>query len=359
MIGAAMENELWSDIQAQGENLRHVVRHLCGPERARLETAARFIQNDRPVAMIGVASAAYLCMPAEVYFGQRGRYASVMCASDAFYSLLPALRGANVVINTRSGETAEVVKLARALTNEGIPFVTITNEPDSTVARLARHIVWTDTRKDQLVSINVVTGMMTATLALAAAAQGELDLQRPEFERLADSMSGVVGRASGQAGEIQALFDGIRPVYLLYRGHAKGAAYCGRLVLEEVSRTPAIAMEAAEFRQGPNEVIDERFGAVLFCGAGKQGELNRSLAGDIQRSGGRVMLVGEAHAVTGGPRELVFDIPGFADYLRPVLEVVPVQVLAYRLAQAQGYIPGQTRYITKIILSEEGIPNQN
>ncbi len=353
-----MTNGLWSDIQEQGSNLRHVIQRLYGDERPRLEAAARFLQNERPIALIGVASAAFLCMPAEIYLGQRGRYASVMCASDAFYSLLPALRGANVVINTRSGETAEVVKLARALAAEGIPFVVITNEPDSSVARLATHMVWADCHKDELVSINVVTGMMTATLALAAAAMGELDALRPLLESLPERMEEAVGRASAQASAIQALFAGIRPVYLLYRGAAKGAAYCGRLVLEEVSRTPSVAMEAAEFRQGPNEVIDERFGAVLFCGEGKQGELNLSLAGDILQSGGRVMLVGETREAASGPNKLVFALPGLPDFLRAVLEVVPVQVLAYGLAEAQGYPPGEVRYISKIILSEEGIPNQ-
>ncbi len=353
-----MPNELWSDIQEQGANLRHVIQRLYGEERARLETAARFLQNERPIALIGVASAAYLCMPAEIYLGQHGRYASVMCASDACYSLLPALRTANVVINSRSGETAEVVRLARALAEEAIPFVAITNEPESTLARLATHMVWVDCHKDELVSINVVTGMMTATLALAAAAVGELDALRHELESLPDRMDEAVGRASAQAGAIKALFAGMRPIYLLYRGAGKGAAYCGRLVLEEVARTPSIAMEAAEFRQGPNEVIDERFAAVLFCGEGKQGELNLSLAGDIRRSGGRVMLVGETRAASGGPTELVFALPRLPDYLAAVLEVAPVQVLAYELAEAQGYTPGEVRYITKVIVSEEGIPRQ-
>ncbi len=356
-----MENGLWSDILEQGANLRRVVGHLFGAERPRLEAAARFLHNDRPVALIGVASAEYLCMPAAAYLGEHGRLATTLVASDALYTHLPALRGANVVINSRSGETAEVVKLARALAEEGIPFIAITNEPESTLAGLAQGILWTNSHKDELVSINIVTGMMTATLALAAAALGRLDDMRPELELLAEAMDGVVAGAAAQAANIQALFELTRPIYLLYRGASNGSAYCGRLALEEIARTPSIAMEAAEFRQGPNEVIDGNFAAVLFVGRGKPGELNRSLAADIQASGGRVMLVGEVAARRGpaGPRELAFGIPGFNDALRPVLEVVPVQVLAYRLAQAQGYEPGRTRYITKIIRSEEGIPSQS
>jgi glutamine---fructose-6-phosphate transaminase (isomerizing) len=357
-----MENKLWSDIQAQGNNLVGVVRHLYTTERNRIDAAAAFLRNERPIVLIGVASAEYLCMPAEVYLSQCGRYASVLCASDAYYSYLPALKNANVIINSRSGETIEVVKLGQALVENGIPFVIITNEPESTLARMATHVVWANTRKDELVSINVVTGMMTTTLVLAAAVTGEIDALRPEFERLAATMAGVVERAAQQAPKLIQLMNGIRPIYLLYRGHSKGAAYCGRLVLEEVARTAGIAMEAAEFRQGPNEVIDQRFGAVVFVSEGKQGELNQSLAGDILQLGGRVMLVGDtndsAASEDENSREVIFSIPSVPDFLRPVLEVVPVQVLAYELASAQGYEPGTVRYISKIILSEEGIPNQ-
>lgn len=342
----------------QRADLPRVIRRLYGEERARLEAAAQFLRNEKPIVFVGVASAAYLCMPAELYLGQHGRAARVWCASDAFYSLIPALRNANVVINSRSGETAEVVKLAAELAAQRIPFVAVTNEPQSALARLAQHVVCVGTHQDDLVSINVVTGMMTATLALAAAVTGELDALRADFERLGEAMGEVIDRAEGLGDRLQALFRDVRPVYLLYRAHAGGAACCGRLVLEEIARTPAVAMEAAEFRQGPNEVIDERFGAVVFCGEGKQGELNRSLAGDILRSGGRVLLVGEADDRANDGMAISFPIRGFPDVLRPVLSVVPVQVLAYRLAEAQGYAPGETRYITRIILSEEGIPSE-
>lgn len=354
-----MDNKLWADIQAQGANLPAVAAHLYGAERSRIEAAAAFLRNDRPIALIGVASAQYLCKPAVHYLNQHGRPAGDWCASEALYGMLPALKNSNVVVNSRSGETVEVVKLAQTLADEGIPFVLITNEPESTAARMARHIIWTRTRKDELVSINVVTGMMLATLVLAAAVVGELDALRPQVSCLTGAVAGVVQRAAQQAEDIHNLFKGVRPIYLLYRGASAGSAYCGRLVLEEVARQPGVAMGAAEFRQGPNEVIDERFGAVVFIPEGKQGELNLKLAADIQQSGGRVLVVGQVPGpVTGGPNELVFPLPDLPDFLRPGLEVIPVQVLAYELAKAQGYEPGQVRYISKVILTEEGIPNQ-
>jgi glutamine---fructose-6-phosphate transaminase (isomerizing) len=353
-----MENKLWADIQAQGDNLANVIAHLFGPERNPLAAAARFLDGDAPVVLTGVASAEYLCMPAQAFFGQHGRPALTLCASDALYTHLPALRKARVVINTRSGETAEVVRLAHALKAQGIPFLALTNEPASTAARLADCVLWANTRKDELVSINVVTGMMTATLALAAAACGQLENLRADFERLPSQLGEMVTRAGEQAQSVFTLLGQTRPLYQLYRGASKGAAHCARLVLEEVARTPGIAMEAAEFRQGPNEVIDARFGALVYVPTGKPGELNRALAQDILRSGGRVLLVGSPSGLPAHANLLAARLPELPDCLRPVLEVVPAQHLAYQLAAAQGYEPGVTRYITKVILSEEGIPNQ-
>jgi len=352
-----MGNLLWEDIQAQSDNLLHVIEHLYGRERDHLEKAGEFLRNDRPIALIGVASAAYLCMPAEFYWNKCGRYASLVNASDAFYDLLPMLRHANVVINSRSGETVEIVKLGRALTENDIPFIAITNEPESTLAGMASHVVWSNTRKDELVSINVVTGMMITTLALASASIGRLDEIYLQLDQLGHRMPDVIQRARDQADELLDLLKSIRPLYLIYRGASKGSAHCGRLVLEEVSRFPSIPLEAAEFRQGPNEVIDERFGAVIFVPEGQPGNLNRSLGEDILRSGGRVLFIGNVNQINH-PNARIFPIPGIPDELRPVLEIVPLQFLAFHLAQSQGYTPGEVRYISKVILNEEGIPNQ-
>ena len=357
------ENSLMADMLAQADNLRRVVHHLVAAERKQLEAAARFLNDGRPIYLVGMASSAYLCMPAETYLNQHGRHAVVLNASDALYSLLPVLKNANVVIVSRSGETVEIVKLAEALAQQGTGFAAVTNEPESTLAQLAARIVWADTRKDALVSINVVTGLMTTVLALTAAIVGELDGLRPEFERLTEAMGGVVEQAARQAAAMHSLFEDVRPLHLLYRGYDRGAASCGRLVLEEIARWPGVVLECAEFRQGPNEVVDSRFGAAVFIPDGKQGVLNNSLAEDILRAGGRVLRIGSKLDAAGGKhtaggRALGFSIPSVHPALRPALNIVPLQFLAYELALAQGYTPGTMRYITKVILTEEGIPNQ-
>ena len=144
--------------------------------------------------------------------------------------------------------------------------------------RLADHVIWTNTRKDLLVSINIITGMMSTTLVTAAAVVNQMDVIRPAFDRLVNQFPSIVQQAAFKADELAKFFDAICPIYLLYRGSTSGAALCGRLVLEEVARYPSVTMNGAEFRQGPNEVIDERFGAVMFIPGDLQGQLMQSLS---------------------------------------------------------------------------------
>ena len=54
-----MSNFLWTGIQAQGDNLRHIVAHLYGPELKRLKEAGKFLRNDKPIVLVGMGSAAY------------------------------------------------------------------------------------------------------------------------------------------------------------------------------------------------------------------------------------------------------------------------------------------------------------
>jgi glutamine---fructose-6-phosphate transaminase (isomerizing) len=353
-----MSNALWDDILAQGANLAQVIQHLQGPEAQALKRAARTLGNGKPTVFVGMGSAVYLCLPAEAYLHQHGVPAWTMNASDALYTAWPTLAQVNVVLNTRSGRTVELVKLAERLSEAGLAFVAITNEPDSPVARLASDVLWTNTRKDDLVSINVVTAMMLTTLLLAAEVVGETERLQPALATMPHLMSETVDRAVADAGALSDPFVSIRPIYLLHRGLSRGAATCGRLVLEEVARTPAVAMEVGEFRQGPVEVVDDRFGAVVFLPEGEVGDLTRPFVRSVRSGGGQVLAVGGAESLRDlGEGTVTFAVPSVPAPLRPVLEVVPTQILAYKLAEAQGYKPGTVRYLSKIITSETAIPN--
>jgi glucosamine--fructose-6-phosphate aminotransferase (isomerizing) len=201
--------------------------------------------------------------------------------------------------------------------------------------------------------------MMLATLVLAAEILGQTDSFIASLRTLPEKFRSALASAAARAEEFVLLFENVRPIYLLYRDASKGSAHCGRLVLEEVARRPAVAMEAGEFRQGAIEVLDERFGAVVSVPPGELGALNLSLVEGIRKTGGRVLVLGEGGGLGTDSRTVHFPIPAVPLHLRPLLEVIPAQVLAYKLAERQGYSPGAVRRLSKVITSEVGIPQNS
>lgn len=199
--------------------------------------------------------------------------------------------------------------------------------------------------------------MMTATLLLAAEVLGHSEKIGPLLEILPSALNKGVEEAWQRGEELADLFEPVRPIYLIYRDASEGMGHCGRLVLEEVARWPAVAMEAGEFRQGAIEVMDHRFGAILSIPEGELGQLNLALARDIRASGGRVLLLGEEGYEAFNCK--TFPVGPVPLHFRPVLEIPPLQVLAYKLAERQGYSPGTLRYLSKVITTEMGIPKFN
>lgn len=348
-----MSDSLWDEIYYQPENLQFVINHLFGAERSRLKEAAKFLNNDRPILLAGMGSAEYLCYPAEYHLVHSGRMAYTLSAAAAFYDYFPALKKFNILINSRSGETIEIVRLCQKLAENHIPYIALTNEPESTLARHAEHIVFSNSRKDTLVSINIVTAMMAVTLMLAYDVIGELEKFQREFEQLPGLMKKTIQNFSNQAENFADMFQKIQPLYLLYRGASKGSAACSRLVLEEVARRCAIDMDAAAFRQGPIEVVDRDFGALLFLSHGEAGLLNRALARELRYYGGTVLTIGSDSELTNFfPDQPHVGLDHVQVDLLPLLEVVPAQILACKLAERQGYPPGEVRYISRVITSE-------
>jgi glucosamine--fructose-6-phosphate aminotransferase (isomerizing) len=176
----------------------------------------------------------------------------------------------------------------------------------------------------------------------------------PLKEKLVQIFKSTLSKAKASVDYIVTLFSQIRPLYILWRGASKGAALCGRLVLEEVVRYPAITLGDAEFRHGPIEVLDKKFGAIIFISKGVSGHLSLSLAQNISLNGGRVLTIGEVEE----KRDLnyfSFPITGLPTYLHPVVDIIPIQMLAYKLAESKGYNPCEIRFISKLIREEEGI----
>jgi fructoselysine-6-P-deglycase FrlB-like protein len=105
------------------------------------------------------------------------------------------------------------------------------------------------------------------------------------------------------------------------------------------------------FRQGPIESIGTHFRAMMFEGSGDTAQLNYRLAEELLRVGCKIAWIGTSDL----PGAANLSVPALPDYILPLFEILPTQVLAYDLACYDGILPGQVQYLQRVITSEHGI----
>src|SRR5205807_3742183 len=137
--------------------------------------------------------------------------------------------------------------------------------------------------------------------------------------------------------------------YFLARGSSLGSAYEARLMWEEGVKTPATAMGAASFRHGPQEIVGVPEGARLSAGAdngvrfgiwidaARMRQEDLVLARDLRQLGARVMLVGQNLSADAG--DLVFSLPAIPAEWQFLIDIIPAQLTAERLARLSGVDP--------------------
>jgi glucosamine--fructose-6-phosphate aminotransferase (isomerizing) len=280
-------------------------------------------------------------------------------AAELLHFRRPALGpGALLVAVSQSGRSAEVVRLVEAvLESDQRPFVAaVTNGVDNPVAAAADLVIDTRAGDERGPSTLSFAAALVGLSAVARVLGGEAPIR---------AVQGVAADAEAGAAAAERLLDlpdeeatrlrewlGGRPsLVVLGRGGARAAAEMGALTLKEAARFPAESLESAQFRHGPLELAGPDLAAVVIATEVETRRLDLGLAADLSRTGAAVLLVstdGEA------PDERVEAIATGTLHrlLAPAVAVIPLQLLAWRLAVERGRQPGAFTVATKVTTIE-------
>ena len=123
--------------------------------------------------------------------------------------------------------------------------------------------------------------------------------------------------------------------------------------MKEISYIHAEGYAAGEMKHGPIALIDERMPVLVLCAKGESYEKTFSNLEEAHARGGRMIAVGtEGDDVLKGKTEDVLYLPSCGRYARPILEVVPLQLLAYHMAVLKGTDVDQPRNLAKSVTVE-------
>lgn len=251
-----------------------------------------------------------------------------------------------VVAVSQSGESAEIVRLIEQ--NHGQAFlVGVTNAAESSLARGAHATLLTVAGEEFSVSCKTyVTALMALHLLgefLCGAAE---DQTRADLALASPSVAKYLEAWRRHIADIAASVGNVRDLFFLGRGESMAACGSGALIMKESVRMPAEALSGAAFRHGPLEIVNGETFAAIFAGANSTRTLQARLAEDIRHAGGRTGWIAE------DPAPGAWNLPPAPAALRPILEILPVQMMTQAFAANAGIEAGRFGRIGKVTTTE-------
>ena len=276
-------------------------------------------------------------------------------------------KGSLVIAITQSGETADTTAAQRIAKDNGMKTLSISNVVDSTIAREADANFFTRAGREVAIpATKSFTTQLTALYMLAlclAAHKGtltasEVTARVEALSTLPDLIEQSLDRFNAEAGTIARDFYQDKMFVFLGRGVHYPIALEGALKLKEISYVHAEGYPTGEFRHGPTALITESLPVVAIVTRDQRDpesivryEKSISLIEDIRQISKRqILLASEGDEMVRGMGVASFYLPHLDELLLPIIEVVPLQFLAYHIALLNGLDVDRPRNLVKSVV---------
>ena len=255
---------------------------------------------------------------------------------------------------SQSGKSAEIVS---ALDFERVQrpaaFLAAVNDLESPLAKAVKSFegpsaqVPIQAEVEKTVSTRTYTNTLAVGQLVALALLGmEVELARESLLQTSMVMEEYLSTWEQRVSSLGKQIGFPGRLAILGRGPSMAAVYTGTLILGEAAKFMAMPYQAGEFRHGPLELANRDLTALLFAGPEETRDLNHRLLKELRS----YQVI--AYWIGADLQEWQIDLPEVPAIGRPLMEILPIQLLSIHLAQQIGVEPGEFFRSGKITLSE-------
>ncbi len=296
-------------------------------------------------------------LPVEVDYGSEFRYRDPIIQPNTL-----------TIVISQSGETADTLAAQREAKQKGSKTLAICNVVGSMITREAAGTLLTHAGPEiGVASTKAFTSQLTALLVLAMyLGQTRGTLSRDASWTLVHELTQIPGKLEHVLAETAIYEDLARKLFraqdFLYlgRGIHFPIALEGALKLKEISYIHAEGYPAGEMKHGPNALIDENLPVVVLATCDPDSEESRvhyeKTLSNIQevkaRSGVVVAIACEGDDEVAKMADHLITVPATRELLLPLVEMIPMQLLAYHIAVRRGCDVDQPRNLAKSVTVE-------
>ncbi len=299
------------------------------------------------VVLTGMGSSFHGLHPVHLELVGHGVAAVMVETSELIHYQRRLFHPRNLILAvSQSGRSAETVAMLRA-NRRRAPVLAVTNTPDSPLARHADVAVLTRAGQEFSVSCKTyVAALMALKWVAAILCEQGLRRVRRDLAEAGPLAAAYLGRWRKHVESLAAALKETRQLYLTGRGASLAAAGTGGLIIKEADHFPAEGMSSAAFRHGPLEIVAGETFVLLFSGDRKTRELQKRLRDDVRARRGRAELAGQDAAAPA------LRFPAAPESVRPILEILPVEMITLAMAALAGREAGRFESATKVTTTE-------
>jgi len=276
--------------------------------------------------------------------------------------------GSITLLITQSGETADTIAAQREAKAKGSKTLAICNVVGSMIAREANGTIYTHAGPEiGVASTKAFTAQLTALFLFAvylAEKRGVITYEKAkelisELTKIPGKLEALLSRDE-ECEDLAKQFSRSQDFLFLGRGIHYPIALEGALKLKEISYIHAEGYPAGEMKHGPNALIDENLPVVIIATCDRNDpesvqryEKTMSNVTEVKARSGKVIAI-----ATEGDEEIahaadhVIYVPPAPELLLPILEIVPLQLLAYHIGVRRGCDVDQPRNLAKSVTVE-------
>jgi len=315
------------------------------------------------ITIVACGTAFYAGLVAKYWFEKYARVpVEVDIASEFRYREAAMPAGGLAVFVSQSGETADTLAALHYCRSQGQTIVSVVNVTESSIARASDAILPTYAGPEIGVASTKAFTCQLATLAVLAVrtglARGAIPAaDEARFVRTLLEVPRHVADALTQDQAIQTLSAEVakaRDVLYLGRGHNYPIALEGALKLKEISYIHAEGYAAGELKHGPIALIDEAVPVVVISPVDSLFDKTISNMQEVIARGGNVLLIADKDGISRAGEGLwsTIEVPTVDPLIAPIVNAIPVQLLAYHTAVTMGTDVDQPRNLAKSVTVE-------
>lgn len=254
-----------------------------------------------------------------------------------------------VIAISQSGETADTKKCVNIANDMGVDTLGIVNVKGSSIARICKHVIYTLAGPEIAVATTKAYLAQITTLILLAVKNSKEKINIEDLQKLPYYIENLINKDYTSLANMLYTKDDI---YFIGRGIDYALCMEGSLKLKEISYIHSEAYAAGELKHGTISLISEGTPVIVVATSDELYLKTISNAKEVKARGAYVILVTDKEVINEGVYDELISIPKVTEELRPILTIIPLQLISYDVAKSKGNDIDKPKNLAKSVTVE-------